>query len=86
MTSTIARAESGSERAATVHEGKTLLYRASKLDAMYAPLKPQCCPKEPSRQDPAPTYMSTPQGRLPGRFAGTEVCVPKNPNSDHSGD
>ena len=34
----------------TVHEGKTLLYRASKLDCDVCPLKPQCCPKEPSRK------------------------------------
>jgi hypothetical protein len=36
----------------TVHDGKTLLYRASKLDCDPCPLKPQCCPKEPP-QDPA---------------------------------
>src|SRR5271166_231671 len=36
----------------TVHEGKTLLYRASKLDCDGCPLKPQCCPKEPSRKIP----------------------------------
>src|SRR6267154_6677289 len=36
----------------TVHEGKTLLYRASKLDCDLCPLKPQCCPKEPSRKIP----------------------------------
>jgi hypothetical protein len=35
-----------------VHEGKTLLYRASKLDCNACPLKPQCCPKEPSRKIP----------------------------------
>jgi hypothetical protein len=35
-----------------VHEGKTLLYRASKLDCDVCPLKPQCCPKEPSRKIP----------------------------------
>ena len=29
----------------TVHEGKTLLYRASKLDCDACPLKPQCCPR-----------------------------------------
>jgi hypothetical protein len=33
-----------------VHEGKTLLYRASKLDCDICPLKPQCCPKEPARK------------------------------------
>ena len=36
----------------TVYEGKTLLYRASKLDCDVCPLKPQCCPKEPSRKIP----------------------------------
>jgi Transposase DDE domain len=36
----------------TVHEGKTLLYRASKLDCDVCPLKPRCCPKEPSRKIP----------------------------------
>ena len=35
-----------------MHEGKTLLYRASKLDCDVCPLKPQCCPKEPSRKIP----------------------------------
>src|SRR5947208_16260821 len=34
----------------TVHEGKTLLYRASKLDCDVCPLKPQCCPKDPARK------------------------------------
>jgi hypothetical protein len=37
----------------TVHEGKTLLYRASKLDCDVCPLKPQCCPKATITQDPA---------------------------------
>jgi hypothetical protein len=36
----------------TVHEGKTLLYRASKLDCDVCPIKSQCCPKEPSRKIP----------------------------------
>src|SRR5256885_9317768 len=36
----------------TVHEGKTLLYSASKLDCDVCPLNPQCCPKEPSRKIP----------------------------------
>ena len=35
-----------------MHEGKTLLYRASKLDCDVCPLKPQCCPKDPSRKIP----------------------------------
>jgi hypothetical protein len=37
----------------TAHEGKTLLYRASKLNCDVCPLKPQCCPKRPIAQDPA---------------------------------
>jgi hypothetical protein len=39
-------------RSGTVHEGKTLLYRTSKLDCDLCPLKTQCCPKEPSRKIP----------------------------------
>ena len=33
-----------------MHEGKALLYRASKLDCDVCPLKPQCCPKYPSHK------------------------------------
>src|SRR5579863_4590780 len=36
----------------TVHDGRTLLYRASKLDCNVCALKMQCCPKEPSRKIP----------------------------------
>lgn len=36
----------------TVHEGRTLLYRASKLDCDVCALKMQCCPKEPARKIP----------------------------------
>src|SRR4029453_8871257 len=36
----------------TVHEGKTLLCRARKLDRDVRPLKTQCCPKDPSRKIP----------------------------------
>src|ERR1700693_4265316 len=36
----------------TVHNDKTLLYRASRRDCGRCPLKPQCCPKEPSRKIP----------------------------------
>jgi hypothetical protein len=36
----------------TVHNDKTLLYRASRRDCGTCPLKPQCCPKEPSRKIP----------------------------------
>jgi hypothetical protein len=48
-----------------VHEGKTLLYRASKLDCDGCPLKPQCCPKEPSRKIPRARDVAR-------SFAGTE--------------
>ena len=36
----------------TVHDGKTLLYRASKRDCEVCSLKMRCCPKEPSRKIP----------------------------------
>ena len=35
-----------------VHDGKTLLYRASKFDCDPCPLKPRCCPKDPARKIP----------------------------------
>jgi len=34
------------------HDGKTLLYRASKHDCDPCPLKPRCCPNTPSRKVP----------------------------------
>jgi transposase len=36
----------------TVHSGRTLLYRASKLDCDVCPFKAKCCPKEPARKVP----------------------------------
>ena len=33
-----------------VHDGKTLYYRASKLDCEACPLKARCCPKSPARR------------------------------------
>jgi hypothetical protein len=53
-TSDLYRCPGGKQRrtSGTVHEGKTLLYRASKLDCDVCPLKPQCCPKDPSRKIP----------------------------------
>src|SRR5499426_328672 len=36
----------------TIHGGRTLLYRASKLDCDVCPLKAKCCPKEPARKIP----------------------------------
>ena len=54
----------------TVHKGKTLLYRASKLDCDVCPLKPQCCPKEPLRKTPRDTHE---RARDVARsFVGTE--------------
>jgi transposase len=35
-----------------VHDGRTRLYRASKLDCDLCPLKPRCCPSTPSRKIP----------------------------------
>jgi transposase len=35
-----------------IHDGKTLLYRASKRDCDSCPLKPRCCPNTPSRKIP----------------------------------
>lgn len=54
----------------TVHEGKTLLYRASKLDCDLCPLKPQCCPKEPSRKIPRDVHEHARD--VARSFAGTE--------------
>ena len=54
----------------TVHEGKTLLYRASKLDCDACPLKPQCCPKEPSRKIPRDIHEHARD--VARSFAGTE--------------
>ena len=34
------------------HEGRTLLYRASKFDCDACPMKRGCCPKAPSRKVP----------------------------------
>jgi transposase len=36
----------------TIHGGRTLLYRASKLDCDICPSKAKCCPKEPARKLP----------------------------------
>lgn len=35
-----------------VHEGTTILYRASKRDCDLCPFKPECCPNAPSRKVP----------------------------------
>jgi len=36
----------------TVHDGRTLLYRASKLDCDICPLKARCCPEQLARKIP----------------------------------
>jgi transposase len=36
----------------TIHSGRTLLYRASKLDCDVCSFKTKCCPKEPARKIP----------------------------------
>src|SRR5512138_2541558 len=36
----------------TIHSGRTLLYRASKLDCDVCPFKAKCCPKAPARKIP----------------------------------
>ena len=54
----------------TVHEGKTLPYRASKLDCDACPLKPQCCPKEPSRKIPRDIHEHARD--VARSFAGTD--------------
>jgi hypothetical protein len=53
-----------------VHEGKTLLYRASKLDCDVCPLKPQCCPKEPQRKIPRDIHEHARD--VARSFAGTQ--------------
>jgi Transposase DDE domain len=54
----------------TVHEGKTLLYRASKLDCDACSLKPQCCPKEPLRKIPRDIHEHARD--IARSFAGTK--------------
>jgi hypothetical protein len=49
---------------------KTLLYRASKLDCNVCPLKPLCCPKEPSRKIPRDIHEHARD--VARSFAGTE--------------
>src|SRR5436305_2579950 len=55
----------------TVHEGKTLLYRASKRDCDLCPLKPTCCPKEPSRKIPRDVHEHARD--VARSFAGTDA-------------
>lgn len=55
----------------TVHDGKTLLYRASKLDCDVCPLKQKCCPKEPARKIPRDIYERARD--IARSFVGTEA-------------
>ncbi len=61
-----------------VHDGKTLLYRSSKLDCERCPLKPQCCPTTPSRKVPrdineeARDYVRSLMGTEPYLQSGRE--------------
>jgi hypothetical protein len=43
----------------TVHEGRTRLYRARKVDCDGCALKRQCCPKAPSRKVPRDIHEAT---------------------------
>jgi len=55
----IYRCPAGKKLASTgtlVNDGATLLYRASKYDCDVCKLKPQCCPKMPSRKVPLSIY------------------------------
>src|SRR5271155_2124980 len=40
----------------TIHNGETLLYRASTHDCGPCPLKSKCCPKAPERKIPRSIY------------------------------
>ena len=44
----------------TVHDGRTLLYRASKLDCDICPLKAQCCPNDLARKIPPRSSRTRP--------------------------
>jgi hypothetical protein len=41
------------ETTGRLHGGTTLLYRASKYDCTFCPLKAKCCPQHAGAQDPA---------------------------------
>ena len=69
----------------TVHKGKTLLYRASKLDCDVCPLKPQCCPKEPLRKTRAISMSmpaTSPNRSLAPRTLSSRGASAKRSRSD----
>ena len=49
----------------TIHGGRTLLYRASKLDCDVCPFKAKCCPKEPARKIPRDVHEDAPRRGAP---------------------
>jgi hypothetical protein len=76
----------------TVHDGRTLLYRASKLDCDTCPLKARCCPGQLARKNPTrcsrgcPRYGAAVDGveslhKVPRRAQTRRdaLCTPKNP-------
>ena len=62
-----------------MHEGKTLLCRASKLDCDVCQLKPQCCPKESSRKIRDGGHTDTPRWIIrktgEGKYVGREPLL-----------
>ena len=57
----------------TVHDGRTLLYRASKLDCDVCALKMRCCPKEPARKIPRDLHESARE--VARRLMGTKAFL-----------
>ena len=57
----------------TVHDGRTLLYRASKLDCDVCALKMRCCPKEPARKIPRDVHESARE--VARRLMGTKAFL-----------
>jgi transposase len=57
----------------TVHDGRTLLYRASKLDCDVCALKMRCCPKEPARKIPRDLHESARE--VARRLLGTKAFL-----------
>jgi transposase len=57
----------------TVHDGRTLLYRASKIDCDVCALKMRCCPKEPARKIPRDLHESARE--VARRLMGTKAFL-----------
>src|SRR3981189_1531720 len=69
-TSTAAWAESNSERSAQCTRARLFCIAQVKLDCDICPLKPRCCPKEPSRKIPRDIHEHARD--VARSFAGTE--------------